>query len=132
MAVRAFTLPVCDQCGEPWFPDKGPMREDIRAFDAKQRALGTAGKPVRCGKCKSPNWDKIFREKGENGPAEAEIVPEVTKEDVFQTLDVPEIPAELFKYAEDLKAGAERISGGRRLCRHRLLNCPECFDRLPK
>lgn len=64
MAVITLNLPQCDVCGEVTLPSvtnvyKGiSARKDIRAFDAARRRDGVV--PFRCGKCKSPNWDREF------------------------------------------------------------------------
>lgn len=72
MGLKSPELPVCDNCGEVWLPKKGPARDDPRAHDAEQRALPD-GKPLRCGKCKSLNWDINFvgdrRKKRVSSPA---------------------------------------------------------------
>ena len=129
MGLKAYNLPDCDQCGKPWLPDEGPARQDIRAYDAAERAKGKDGNPVRCAKCKSKKWDENYRKSLENGPVEAENVPEVTQQDVIQTLDLPEIPRDLFQFADDAKKISEIISAGGKppkLCRHRVMNCGIC------
>lgn len=64
MALTTLTLPKCDVCGEVTLPSPKAVfkgiraREDIRAYDEARRA---GGKPrYRCGKCKSPNWDREY------------------------------------------------------------------------
>lgn len=58
MGLKNRALPICDVCGEEWLPAKGFSREDPRKYDAQQRAQKQP--PLRCGKCKSPQWDRNF------------------------------------------------------------------------
>jgi len=88
MAIQSFKIPICDACGEPWFPSAGLVwrgiraRDDPRAYDAARKADGQKG--LRCGKCKTPHWDTKFLGDGRkiprsrpNGAAAAEPEPEV-------------------------------------------------------
>jgi hypothetical protein len=104
MAVQSFNLPVCDVCGEPWLPQKGPAREDIRKWDAEQRAVG---KKVRCGKCKSEHWDRDFV--FEAHPVQEVIMPDLSMVELTYIVDNP------------------RNHPGR--CRHRELNCSICHPK---
>lgn len=58
MAIIDLKLPKCDVCGEVWLPQKGLGRDEPRRYDAAQRTKGVIG--LRCGKCKSPRWDREF------------------------------------------------------------------------
>jgi len=64
MALRNINLPQCDLCGELWLPSERNVyrgisaREDPRGYDAERRKDRLVG--LRCGKCKSPLWDRKF------------------------------------------------------------------------
>lgn len=58
MAIEVIVLPKCDVCGELWLPQPGLARDDPRKYDAERRAKGEP--PLRCGKCKSPQWDRNY------------------------------------------------------------------------
>ena len=119
MAVKTFSLPICDECGKAWLPDEGPARDDIRSYDAAERAKGKVGKPVRCGKCKSTKWDAIYRQSAQDVAKIEEKVQDVTAEDVAQTMDLPTAAVRKI-----MAQPAERPT----LCRHRVLNCQICGE----
>lgn len=95
MAVEQFQLPMCDVCGEAWLPLQNEARQDPRKYDAKQRRDGLP--PLRCGKCKSPNWDRNFT--GDRRRKDPAATP------------LKAVPA----------PGASPVR-----CKHGLLHCPQC------
>jgi len=62
MSIVSMDIPVCDACGQPWFPEDPEVRKDIRAVDAARRLKGGYAKGIRCGKCKSFAWDARYQE----------------------------------------------------------------------
>jgi hypothetical protein len=48
--IVTIRLPLCDRCGELWLPQKGETRTNPELVN-------------RCGKCKSPNWNRSSRVK---------------------------------------------------------------------
>jgi hypothetical protein len=105
MAVVLMQIPVCDVCGEPWLPQKGPARVDPRTH-AK-----------RCGKCKSEKWDRdyIF---------EAHDPEQAPAEDVIATIrGMPQDSNTANAIVELTQAAAAAV---RKRCIHMLLNCPIC------
>ena len=112
--LQTFILPVCEVCGEPWLPRKGPMRDDPTTVP-------------RCGKCKSPKWNA----------SGAKMPPKVTVH-VDEGI-APETQQALQKLADTavIQLAAEGASVNRYTvqeqmhntisrCRHSLMNCSEC------
>jgi len=81
--IATIRVPICNGCGEPWLPQKGKTRNNPEEAE-------------RCGKCKTPAWNK-----GPEGKARRTL--------------------RAMGYSSGLPEEAPRS-----LCRHRLLNCPEC------
>ena len=124
MGLKEHNLPVCDQCGEAWLPSPGPARQDIRAYDARERAKGMKGKPVRCGKCKSTKWDVNYREKAQDVVQAQPEVPEVSPADVVATVcGLGENPSKATLRSLGALAAAAAPA---RLCRHQRLKCKVC------
>jgi len=142
VGVKEFLLPVCDKCGEAWLPEKGPARRDIRGHDAVLRGKGKVG--VRCGKCKSPNWDDVFRKGGGVvGPVAVEVAvspapgDEVTDLPTGPDMSAPACTEDLVLVERMMTAAAgsghmpkmsvsHPAPGGAKLCRHRMMHCPVC------
>lgn len=120
MAVKRIPVPFCDCCGEPWLP-KHLKDGTINPAFLDPKLLN------RCGKCKRTGWNTKGLDRRRK-PVEAEPIPEVTQQDVAQTIDMPEVPAEAFAYVERLTQDAQLIAGGARSsrCRHGLYSCPQC------
>ena len=120
MGLKSFNLPVCDVCNEAWLPAAGPARDNIRAF---AEAQAVKGKKVRCGKCKSPYWDKNYKNAAHEVAAGSEIVPPIEQKDVVATVcGLSENPSPLL--LKSLGAVVKAATG--KLCRHRLMNCEIC------
>ena len=124
MAVKRIPVPFCDECGEPWLP-KFKLSDGTHnpIFDKPERSK-------RCGKCKTTRWNAAGVDRRRK--VVEEIVPRVTAEDVLQTLDMPEVPQEAFRYAEEQVARAKAVSGGTAStgrCCHMLYNCPQCHSK---
>lgn len=124
MAVVQMQIPVCDVCGEPWLPQKGPAREDPRTH-AK-----------RCGKCKSEKWDRDYvpgyQERLDNvialleNPAVQQILSD-NREDVIATIcGMPQDSNTADAIVELTQAAATAV---RKRCIHMLMNCPICHGR---
>ena len=114
MAVGIYKLPVCDGCKLPWLPVGWTPESDPR-----QMPEGT--KPLRCGKCKSPNWDREFAKK----PKEEDVFdPEIGAEASDTNGSRPNVVLEaLF---ESTNAPVATSTNPR--CRHRMTNCPICHS----
>ena len=104
--TEPIELPLCDVCGNTWFPREKAARKDPRAYDAAQRALGAKGKPLRCGMCKSPNWDRDWLK-------EQKAAPVSTPDD--------DLSDDQLRIRYAVKAV---VVPGR--CKHLLLDCPIC------
>jgi hypothetical protein len=120
MALKAYTLPVCDVCGEAWFPEKGPARDDPRAYDQNQRAQGLP--PLRCGKCKSFGWDRIYKgDKRRKNPHEYPMPPIGTAHH-----PLPKKKKSAPQRATKKRRGSVLEMRPRKRCNHGLLHCPQC------
>lgn len=97
MAVGIYKLPICDGCKLPWLPVGWTQ-------DSDPRNLPEGSKPLRCGKCKSPNWDRNHTREGKanvqvRSGSEAETadlsgLSRQINEGIAQPVDVDEDPAE--------------------------------------
>jgi hypothetical protein len=145
MAIKKIQVPFCDVCGEPWLPKHRSTDGTVNPLFEKPE------KSKRCGKCKSTRWNAAGvdrrRKAVVESPVEAFIaadadttqeeietacaeIPQVTVQDVEQTIDampMPVIPREVFQYAKQLKSEFQAISGRTNVrCKHGLYSCPEC------
>jgi hypothetical protein len=57
MAIVRVTLPKCDSCGEVWLPDKY-IKDKSTKKQIKNPARDNPRLCKRCGKCKTPTWNK--------------------------------------------------------------------------
>ena len=100
--MKNIPVPFCDECGEPWLP-KFRLADGTRnpIFDHPEDSK-------RCGKCKTTRWNAAGVDRRRKQAQES--VPEVSGEDVMQTIDRPAL-----------------VSAGR--CKHMLYNCPQCHPK---
>lgn len=108
MAVGIYKLPVCDGCKLPWLPVGWTQ-------DSNPRNLPAGTKPLRCGKCKSPNWDREFvKQSNEEPPALVQQTEEVSLDRC--------LPGEISLTEPAI------LSLVNPRCRHRMTNCPICHS----
>ena len=98
MAVNKIPVPFCDWCGMPFLP-KFKLKDGTRnpIFDHPEKSK-------RCGKCKRTGWNAGGIDRRRKKPVPE--APQVTAEDVIQTIDV--------------------VTPGARRCRHGLFKCQKC------
>jgi hypothetical protein len=135
MGLNSRQLPVCDSCGKEWLPEEGPAREDPRGYAITRWLNGEP--PVRCGKCKTPYWDREFT--GVSSKATLEAFIQRIKTEPFTihneggALPLPPIvvtscgaqdPEFVKQIAPELVKAVLR-----QRCRHGLLSCPQCSER---
>lgn len=100
MAVRKIPIPFCDWCKQPFLP-KFVLKDGTPnpIFDHPERSK-------RCGKCKRTGWNAGGVDRRRKKPAAADEIPQVTAQDVIQTIDIaPRTP---------------------RRCMHNLFKCQKC------
>jgi len=123
MGLKSRNLPVCDVCGKEWLPDEGPAREDPRGYAINQWLSG--GVPVRCGKCKTPYWDREFTGVSSKSTLAAFIANRKT--DLPVLFDADKVDPAAVKVVTDYLNQNETEPAQRRFrCRHGLLSCPQC------
>ena len=143
MAVGTYTLPICDGCKLPWLPVG--WTQDL---DPRNVPRGT--KPLRCGKCKSPNWDREFVKQAKDNATETVVSPL----DPTKTIEMPRnvalnealeggkkittihadpttgIPTMIETVEEMLIEEAKRRYPDAKIrCKHRMSDCPICHPK---
>lgn len=147
MGLNSRQLPVCDSCGKEWLPEEGPAREDPRGYAITRWLNGEP--PVRCGKCKTPYWDREFTGVSSKATLEA-FIDRMKKANtvidnwaersgVTFTDEAPPphaLPAVVVTSCgaqdpEFVKQIAPELVKAvlRQRCRHGLLSCPQCSER---
>jgi hypothetical protein len=142
MAVGTYTLPICDGCKLPWLPVGWTQ-------DSDPRSLPSETKPLRCGKCKSPNWDREFVKQAKEAATETAVNPfDLTKtveilrntalnevmeknELVFSPLN-PEACGDIAaaQEANRLASYVKLVPENRAYrCKHRMTDCPICHPK---
>jgi hypothetical protein len=86
MAVVKMNLPKCDACGEVWLPDRrlpdgteNPARENPELCK-------------RCGKCKTPTWNKSNRKTRGRVRSQHTASPTSNPSDAFHPAETKPIP----------------------------------------
>lgn len=101
--VNKIPVPFCDWCKQPFLPKFNlPDGTHNPIFDHPEKSK-------RCGKCKRTGWNAGGVDRRRKQPvAVVEEIPQVTEQDVIQTIDAspPAPPA--------------------RRCRHGLYKCQQC------
>jgi hypothetical protein len=120
MALIQMTLPLCDVCGEPFLPRKGPARDDPRGYNLLTK-LDPKLPPMRCGKCKSFGWDSNFlgdRRKKSTVYPELATQPAGARP-ILRALQVKD-------ERERQRKASPKAQSNRSRCKHQLYNCLIC------
>ncbi len=118
MAVGTYTLPICDGCKLPWLPVGWTQ-------DSDPRNVPHGTKPLRCGKCKSPNWDREFVKQAKADATEGDVA------QMVRAQDEPAVDTSLAEKASpdpEVAGSIPAVSTNPR-CKHRMTDCPICHPK---
>jgi hypothetical protein len=114
MAVGNYKLPVCDGCRLPWLPTGWKQ-------DSDPRQMPEGSKPLRCGKCKSPNWDREFVKKAKE---EKVFDPEIGMQASDTNGSRPNVVLEALLESTTMSIAIPI----KPRCVHRMTTCPICHS----
>ena len=117
MAVGIYKLPICDGCKLPWLPVGWTQ-------DSDPRNLPEGSKPLRCGKCKSSNWDKEHKNNPQSSVDDFQSKISTRLSDMVAGDDENAAEAALIVAKACEIPISTPVAPPR--CRHRLTHCPIC------